>query len=83
MEQYIFKKKTDGINIINLKKTWEKMVLAARAIAAVENPQDVFVVASRPYAQRAVLKFARWVFILLVKEAIVMIHIRKCRLIDT
>merc|ERR1712098_1041809 len=47
MEQYIFKKKTDGINIINLKKTWEKMVLAARAIAAVENPADVFVVASR------------------------------------
>merc|ERR1712114_100408 len=52
---------TDGINIINLKKTWEKMVLAARAIAAVENPADVFVVASRPYAQRAVLKFARYV----------------------
>jgi len=61
MEQYIFKKKTDGINIINLKKTWEKMVLAARAIAAVENPADVFVVASRPYAQRAVLKFARYI----------------------
>merc|ERR1711978_398616 len=46
---------------INLKKTWEKLVLAARAIAAVENPQDVYVVASRPYAQRAVLKFARYV----------------------
>jgi len=61
MEQYIFKKKTDGVNIINLKKTWEKLVLAARAIAAVENPQDVFVVASRPYAQRAVLKFARYI----------------------
>jgi len=61
MEQYIFKKKTDGINIINLKKTWEKLVLAARAIAAVENPADVFVVASRPYAQRAVLKFARYI----------------------
>merc|ERR1712106_394283 len=41
MEQYIFKKKTDGINIINLKKTWEKLLLAARAIAAVENPQDM------------------------------------------
>ena len=37
MEQYIFKKKTDSINI-NLKKTWEKVVLAAHAIAAVENP---------------------------------------------
>merc|ERR1719410_1310006 len=61
MEQYIFKKRTDGVNIINLKKTWEKLVLAARAIAAVENPQDVYVVASRPYAQRAVLKFARYV----------------------
>jgi len=61
MEQYIFKKKMDGVNIIHLKKTWEKMVLAARAIAAVENPADVFVVASRPYAQRAVLKFARYI----------------------
>merc|ERR1712115_340095 len=61
MEQYIFKKKTDGINIINLKKTWEKLMLAARAIAAIENPADVFVVASRPYAQRAVLKFARYI----------------------
>jgi len=61
MEQYIFKKKTDGVNIINLKKTWEKLMLAARAIAAIENPGDVFVVASRPYAQRAVLKFARYI----------------------
>eukprot|EP00092_Neocalanus_flemingeri_P004122 GFUD01004435.1.p1 GENE.GFUD01004435.1~~GFUD01004435.1.p1 ORF type:complete len:322 (-),score=103.47 GFUD01004435.1:159-1124(-) len=61
MEQYIFKKKTDGINIINIKKTWEKLLLAARAIAAVENPQDVFVVATRPTTQRAVLKFARYV----------------------
>ena len=47
------------VNIINLKKTWEKILLAARAIAAVENPGDVFVCASRPYTQRAVLKFAR------------------------
>merc|ERR1712025_1169438 len=49
MEQYIFKKRKDGINVINLRKTREKLILAARAIAAVENPQDVFVVASRPY----------------------------------
>lgn len=61
MEQYIFKRKSDGINIINLKKTWEKMLLAARAIAAIENPDDVFVVSSRPHAQRAVLKFARYI----------------------
>merc|ERR1712042_419451 len=61
MEQYIFKKTNEGKNIINLKKTWEKILLAARAIAAVENPQDVYVVASRPHGQRAVLKFARYV----------------------
>lgn len=61
MEQYIFKKRNDGVNIINIKKTWEKLVLAARAIAAIENPADVFVVSSRPYGQRAVLKFARYV----------------------
>jgi small subunit ribosomal protein SAe len=60
MEQYIFKKRADGVNIINLRKTWEKLTLAARAIVSVEDPADVFVVSSRPYGQRAVLKFARY-----------------------
>jgi len=60
MMPYIFKRRNDGVNIINLKKTWEKMMLAARAIAAIENPQDIFVVSCRPYGQRAVLKFARY-----------------------
>merc|ERR1711972_681325 len=45
----------------NLKKTWEKLQLAARAIAAIENPQDVYVVTTRPTTQRVVLKFARYV----------------------
>merc|ERR1712045_782453 len=36
-------------------------MLAARAIATIENPEDVFVVSSRPYGQRAVLKFARYI----------------------
>jgi len=61
METYIFKKRADGVNIINLRKTWEKLTLAARAIASVEDPSDVFVVSSRPYGQRAVLKFARYI----------------------
>lgn len=60
MLPYVFKRKNDGINIINLKKTWEKLMLAARAIAAIENPQDVFAVSCRNYGQRAVLKFARY-----------------------
>merc|ERR1712242_612257 len=61
MEQYIFKRRGDGINIINLKKTWEKLMLAARAVAAIENPEDVYVVSSRAYGQRACLKFARYI----------------------
>lgn len=58
MEQYVYKRRADGVHIIYLKKTWEKLLLAARAIAAIENPADVCVVSARPYAQRALLKFA-------------------------
>ena len=36
-------------------------MLAARAIAAIENPADVCVISARPYGQRAVLKFASYV----------------------
>lgn len=66
MERYVWKRRSeDGIHIIDLRKTWEKLILAARVIAAVENPQDVSVVAVQgqgtPYAQRAVLKFANHV----------------------
>jgi len=60
MLQYVYKRKPDGIYIINLRKTWEKLLLAARAIAAIENPADVCVISARPYGQRAVLKFASY-----------------------
>ncbi|XP_061387259.1 small ribosomal subunit protein uS2 [Musca vetustissima] len=60
MEQYVYKRRSDGVHIINLGKTWEKLVLAARAIAAIEHPADVFVISSRPIGQRAVLKFAKY-----------------------
>ncbi|KAG6897531.1 structural constituent of ribosome [Termitomyces sp. T32_za158] len=58
MEPYVWKRRSDGIHIINIGKTWEKLVLAARIIAAVENPNDVCVISARPYGHRAVLKFA-------------------------
>lgn len=41
MEQYVFKRRPDGVHIINLGRTWEKLLLAARVIAAVEHPQEV------------------------------------------
>lgn len=58
MEQYVFKRRADGPHIINLRRTWEKLLLAARAIAAIEYPSEVYVISSRSYGQRAVLKFA-------------------------
>jgi len=58
MEDYVYKCKTDGVNIINVKKTWEKLLLAARIIVTIENPADVCVISGRPYGQRAVLKYA-------------------------
>jgi len=60
MGRYMWKRKNDGVFIINLQKTWEKLLLAARIIVAIENPADVCVISSRPYGQRAILKFAKY-----------------------
>merc|ERR1712071_661841 len=60
MEQYIFKRRSDGVHIINIRRTYEKLLLAARAIVAIDNPADVFVISSRPEGQRAALKFASY-----------------------
>ncbi|GJZ72064.1 putative reverse transcriptase domain-containing protein [Tanacetum coccineum] len=42
------------IYLFNLEKTLENIEMAARVIAAIENPQDIIVQSSRPYGQRAV-----------------------------
>jgi len=60
MERYVWKQRTnDGLFLINLGKTWEKLMLAARIIVAIDNPQDVVVVSARQYGQRAVFKYAQ------------------------
>lgn len=60
MARYVFKRTSEGIHIINLAKTWEKLMVAARVIVAIENPADVIVVSARPYGSRAALKFAQY-----------------------
>lgn len=60
MAPYVFRRRTDGVHILNVAKTWEKIQLAARVIVAIENPQDVIAISARPYSQRAVLKFAHY-----------------------
>merc|ERR1712176_939623 len=60
MENYIYKRTKEGVHYLDLAKTWEKTMVAGRIIAAIQekNPKDVLIVSSRPYAQRAILKFA-------------------------
>lgn len=60
MKDYIWKRRPDGIHLLNLSKTWEKLILAARIITSIENPQDVVAISSRPYGQRAVLKYSQY-----------------------
>jgi small subunit ribosomal protein SAe len=61
MQHYVWKRRPDGHYIFNLGKTWEKLMLAARVIVAIENPHDVCVISARTWGQRAVLKFAGFI----------------------
>jgi len=60
MGDYIWRRKKDGIHVLNIGKTWEKIMLAARVIVAIENPEDVVAISARPWGMRAVLKFAHY-----------------------
>ena len=60
MGKYVYTRKDAGNHLINIKYTWEKLLLAARAIVAVENPKDVCIISARTYGQRAALKFASY-----------------------
>jgi len=60
MADYIWRRRNDGIHIINLGSTWQKLMMAARLIVTIENPADVVAISARPYGQRAVLKFAQY-----------------------
>jgi len=59
MHRYVWRRKRDGVHIINLGKTWQKLILAARVIVAIENPEDVIAISARQFGQRSVFKFAQ------------------------
>jgi small subunit ribosomal protein SAe len=65
-ERYVHGRNEAGNHIIDLRKTWEKLILAARTIVAVPNSRDVCVIGlnagstGSPIAQRAVLKFGKY-----------------------
>jgi ribosomal protein S2 len=45
MKSYVYKRNKDGIHYLDISKTWEKLMVAARVIAAIssKNPKDVLV----------------------------------------
>lgn len=66
MSRYVTGRNEVGAHIIDIRKTWEKLVLAARAIVPYEVPSDIVVLGlnrsfATPIAQRAVLKFSKYV----------------------
>jgi len=60
MERYVWRRRPDGIHLIHLGNTLDKLKLAAKIIVAIENPADVSVVSARPYGQRATLKYQHY-----------------------
>lgn len=60
MRKNLWRRNKEQIHIINLCKTYEKIMIAARIIVAIENPQDVVAISARPYGQRSVLKFSQY-----------------------
>lgn len=60
MRRYVYKRRNDGVYIINLASTWEKLMMAARILVAVENPADVCVISARPFGTRAIFKYSSY-----------------------
>jgi len=60
MQSYVHTRNKEGVHYLNIARSWEKMMIAARVIAAIENPKDVIIVSNRQFAQRAILKYATY-----------------------
>lgn len=60
MQEYIWRRRNDGVHILNIGRTWEKLILAARIIVSIENPEDVIAISARPYGMRASLKYGNY-----------------------
>mmetsp|Transcript_13751 Transcript_13751/g.28305 ORF Transcript_13751/g.28305 Transcript_13751/m.28305 type:complete len:200 (-) Transcript_13751:212-811(-) len=58
MTNYTWRKRKDGIYIINIAKTIEKIRLAARAVVAIRNPNNILVISTNSIGQRAAMRFS-------------------------
>lgn len=58
MKKFIFKKRDDGLYILDLTKTAERIMAAAKLLAKYQ-PSDILIVASRVYSSNAAKKFSK------------------------
>ncbi len=66
MREFIFKRRDDGLFILDLRKSAEKLMQAARVIAK-HQPEEVTVVASRVYSSNPATRFAELTGVNLIK----------------
>jgi small subunit ribosomal protein S2 len=66
MRQYIFKRRDDGLYILDLRKSAERLMDAAKMMAKYK-PEDIWVVASRVYSSNPASKFSELTGVNIVK----------------
>jgi len=57
MKDFIFKVRSDGLYVLNIKKTDERIKVAAQMLSRF-SPEDILVVSARQYGQRPVREFS-------------------------
>ncbi|MGA1820964.1 MAG: 30S ribosomal protein S2 [Thermoplasmatota archaeon] len=57
MKDFIFKVRSDGLYVLDIKKTDERIRVAAKMLSKYD-PEDILVVSARQYGQRPVRKFS-------------------------
>ena len=67
MKEFVFKRRDDGLYILDLRKTDERLLVAAKILSKVTKPEDILVVASRTYSSNAASKFAALTGVQLLK----------------
>ncbi|KAL6122712.1 40S ribosomal protein S0 [Nucleospora cyclopteri] len=58
MKEYIYGARGDKITVFDIKKMWEKYVLAARAICGLQYADDITVISCKTFGRKPVMKFA-------------------------
>jgi len=57
---YVYRRSSESLYIFDIRKFWDKLLLAARVLVAIDAPGDICVISERQYGKRAVLKFANF-----------------------